>query len=77
VTEGKVSGTLVLPEALARTKLKMAISNSLESGNGLQLETTDKHDTWYWRLTLTAKTKGLRHGCVREMLIDERVRKRS
>jgi hypothetical protein len=36
----------------------MAISNSLESGNDLEFETTDKHDTGYWRLTLTAKTKG-------------------
>jgi hypothetical protein len=55
----------------------MAISNSLESGNGLEFETMDRHDTWYGGLTLTAKTKGLLHGSVREMLIDERVRKRS
>jgi hypothetical protein len=58
----------------------MAISNSPERGNGLEVETMDGHDPWYWRLTdfvIIAKTKRWLHGSVRQMLIDERVRKRS
>jgi hypothetical protein len=74
-TEGKVTGAVVFlgPQ---RYRCEMAASNFHESGNTLEFETNDKLDTWCWRLTLASKTKGLLHGSVREMLIDERVRKR-
>lgn len=55
----------------------MAISNPTEGGNALEFETKDRNDTFYCRLTLNGKTKGLLHGSVKGMLIDERVRKRS
>jgi hypothetical protein len=75
VTEGKASGTIVFlgPH---NDRFEMAISSSQVIANTLEFDTKDKLDTWYWRLTLTSKTKGLLHGGVREMLIDERVRKR-
>jgi len=55
----------------------MAISNSQKNGNALEFETKDRDATFYWRLTLVGKRKGLLHGTMREMLIDERVKKRS
>jgi hypothetical protein len=76
VTEGKVRGTVVFlgPHNDQR---EMAASNFHESGNALEFETKDEHYTWSWRLTLHGRTKGLLHGSVHEMLIDERVKKRS
>jgi hypothetical protein len=73
-TEGEVSGTVVFLDP-QKYRWEMAASNFHESGNALEFETNDKLDTWRWRLTVASKTKGLLHGSVREMLIDERVRK--
>jgi hypothetical protein len=76
-TEGKVSGTVVFLDP-HNDRREMAASNFHESGNALEFETKDeKEGTWYWRLTLASKTRGLLHGSVREMLIDEHVKKRS
>jgi hypothetical protein len=76
VTEGKVSGTVVLVDH-HKNRLEMTISGSENKGNALEFETKDRGDTWFWRLTLTNKARGLLHGSVRHMLIDERVKKRS
>ncbi len=75
VTEGTVSGTVVF-HGPHHYQWEMAASNFHESGNALEFETNDKLDTWCWHLSLSSKTKGLLHGSVREMLIDERVKKR-
>jgi len=76
VTEGKAGGTVVI-QGPGKGQLEMAISNSQKNGNALEFETKDRDATFYWRLTLVGKRKGLLHGTMREMLIDERVKKRS
>jgi hypothetical protein len=74
--QGKLTGTVVFLGPLSY-RLEMAISNPEERGPALEFETKDQDATFYWRLTLVDKKKGLLHGSMREMLIDERVKKRS
>lgn len=77
VTKGKASGTVVILGPQKKGRLEMTITNPEDKKDALEFETKEGDYTWYWRLTLTSKTNGLLHGSVHEMLIDERVRKRS
>ncbi len=75
-SQGKLTGTVVFLRPLSY-RLEMTISNPQKNGNDLEFETKDRDAPFYWRLTLVGRRKGLLHGSMREMLIDERVKKRS
>ena len=68
---GRLSGTVVLvnPDS---SEIEEPILNPKVSGTTLRFE-TDAKGTFYWRLSLMKGSRGLLHGSIGEMLIDEPV----
>jgi len=74
VDNSVVGGNLVFLDN--HGEFKMSIVKAHASGDVLEFETKGDHgDAWSWRLTLKGTRKGLLHGSIGEMLIDERVKK--
>ena len=74
VETDRIGGMVIFADF--RGNLEMPISNARQTGKTLAFETKDRDDTFYWRLTLYRKTRGRLEGRMREMLFDERVKKR-
>jgi hypothetical protein len=74
VSACQVSGEVILADV--QGDLEMPISNPRQNGNVLEFESKDRDATFYWRLAVIGKKKARLEGCMREMLFDERVRKR-
>jgi hypothetical protein len=75
VNEGKIGGTVVLVNP-DRTQLESPILNPEPKGKTLRFQTNDQGATFDWSLVLKkGNVKGLLHGNVGEMLIDQSVTK--
>lgn len=70
-----VGGTVILRDLHSR--IEMEIVNPRVKGEILEFETKQEGEAWHWRLAVEGKKNGQLHGSIGEMLIDERVRKRS
>lgn len=77
VKEGKIGGSIVLVDPVDGREIKSGILNAELSGETLEFESKVGNDTFNWRLTLKSHKKGLLHGSMREMVIDEPVVKQS
>jgi len=76
VHDGKASGEVVLVNPPDGNEIHSDMLNADPRGDTLEFETKLNNDTFYWRLTLEeGNRRGLLHGSIREMLIDEKVLK--
>jgi hypothetical protein len=73
VSDSSVNGTVLL--LAQNSRLEMTIVNARVNGATLEFETKESGSSWFWCLTLNGKREALLHGSIREMLIDEHVRK--
>jgi hypothetical protein len=74
VSNAKVTGTVTLVDHL-NDVIEMPVSNAVVKSASLEFETKEGDGTWLWRLTPKGKRKGLIHGNIGEMLIEEHVTK--
>ena len=77
VKGGKIGGTIVLVDPVDGSEIPSGILNAELSGETLEFESKVRNDTFNWRLTLKGHKRGLLHGSMREMVIDEPVLKQS
>jgi hypothetical protein len=75
VDDSAISGQILFLDS--HGEYRMPIINAHAHADILEFETKgDDADIWSWRLALKGTRKGLLHGSIGEMLIDERVKKR-
>lgn len=72
--EGTIKGTMILVDPVNGNEIKSEITDVELSGKVLKFKTRVHNDTFDWRLTVDKDNrKGLLHGSMHEMVIDEQV----
>lgn len=74
LADGSIRGTMFLVDPVNGSEIESQITDAEWSEHVLEFKTKVRNSTFYWRLTLRkSNRKGLLHGSVGEMLIDEPV----